>query len=121
MSARLSGLAFPFRIEQGGVAPARGFAKVEQDMRHLLSTRVGERVMLRAYGGGVHRRVQDPNDPALRTLLKHEIEQAVRLYMPEVQLTAPIRVITREEELTVVIEYTANPADFARRLELKIP
>lgn len=123
MSAPLSGIGFPFRILRGGVAPARGVDKLEQDLRLLLSTRIGERVMQRAYGGGVHRRVQDPNDAALRALLRHEIEQALRMYMPEVQLTAPVRVVAaREEQLTVVIEYAAGADDAVRRrLELDVP
>lgn len=117
----LLGFAFPFRIAGGGISPASGFDKIEQNVRHLLSTRLGERVMLRTYGGGVHHRLQSPNDATLRALVKHEIEQALRLYMPEVQLTAPIQLSSDEEELTIIVEYVADPRDLVRRLELQIP
>lgn len=120
MSRSLVGLAFPFRIA-GGARRARDMEKIEQNVRHILSTRLGERVMLRDYGGGVHHRLQSPNDSTLRALVKHEIEQALRLYMPEVRLTAPLKLTSQESELTVVVEYTADPTDVVRRLELKIP
>ncbi len=121
MNQPLVGFAFPFRIVDGGVRQARGLDKVEQNVRHLLSTRLGERVMLRTYGGGVHHRLQDPANSTLRALVKSEIERALRRHLPEVRLTAPIRVEVRESELTIVIEYTAAPQDVVRRLELQIP
>ncbi|HJQ24884.1 MAG TPA: GPW/gp25 family protein [Blastocatellia bacterium] len=119
MNERLMGFAFPFRIN-GGVKRARDFEKIEQNVRHLLSTRLGERAMLRTYGGGLHHRLQSPNDATLRALVKHEIEQALRLFMPEVQLTAPLQVTAKEEELFVVIEYKASPRDLVRRLQLTL-
>jgi phage baseplate assembly protein W len=90
-------------------------------VRHLLSTRLGERVLLRSYGGGVHARLQEASSTTLRALLKHEIEQALRDFMPDLQLAAPIVVRARAEELTIVIEYRADPQDMVRRLELQIP
>jgi phage baseplate assembly protein W len=120
MSTQLEGIAFPFRIERG-VNRARGFDKIEQNVRHLLSTRLGERAMLRSYGGGVHHRLQEPNDSTMRALIKHEIEQALRAFMPEVRLTAPIRISASESEMTVVVEYIADPQDVVRRLTLQIP
>jgi len=120
-NSSLMGVAFPFRIRNGGVARSQGFDKIEDNVRHLLSTRLGERVMLRTYGGGVHHRLQDPNSTTLGALIKHEIEQALRTYLPEVKLTAPIRIRTAASELQIVVEYTADPQDVVRRLELPIP
>ena len=119
MNERLTGFAFPFRIN-GSVKRASDFEKIEQNVRHLLSTRFGERVMLRTYGGGLHQRLQSPNDATLRALVKHEIEQALRLYMPEVQLTAPLNVTSNEAELRVVIDYRANPREVVRRLQFTL-
>jgi phage baseplate assembly protein W len=117
----LKGLSFPFRIEHGGVAQATGFDKVEQDVIHLLSVHLGERTMLRAYGGGVHRRREHPNSPALAALVRHEIEVALRTYMPELRLTAPLSVVARESQLTVEIQYAAAPGDVLRRIEVPLP
>lgn len=121
MNDRLVGFAFPFRIAGGGITRASDFEKIEQNVRQLLSTRLGERVMLRTYGGGVHQRVQEPNDATLRAIIKHEMEQALGTFMPEVHLTAPIQLTSNEEVLTIIIEYVADPRDVVRRLELQIP
>ncbi len=116
----LMGFAFPFRIENGSVARSEGVQKIEDDIRQLLSTRLGERVMLRGYGGGVHHRLQDPNAGTLRALVKREIEDALRTFLPEVRLVAPIRVASREEELSVTVEYVVEPLDVVRHLDLRL-
>lgn len=116
----LLGFTFPFRIQGGGISRTAGFDKVEENLRHLLSTKLSERVMLRTYGSGVHYHLQAPNDTTLRALIKHEIEQALRIYMPEVQLVTPIRVRGEEDELLITIEYTADPQDVVRRLDLQL-
>lgn len=113
------GIAFPFRVA-GHVRAAEGPEKVAQNLRHLLSTRLSERVMLRDYGGGVHSRVHEPNDGTLRALVTYEIEQALVRYMPEVVLVAPPRLRSDGAELHVALEYRAGPAGDARTLELEI-
>lgn len=120
MTSRLMGFAFPFRLEGGSVAQSAGGKKVEENIRHLLSTRLRERLMLRGYGGGVHHRLQDPNAATLRALVKREIEEALRAFIPEVRLIAPIRVASAEEELRITIEYLVEPLDIVRQLELRV-
>jgi phage baseplate assembly protein W len=120
MNEQLVGFAFPFRIN-GSVKRAQNGEKIKANLRHLLHTRLGERVMLRAYGGGVQRHVQESHDSTLRALIKHEIEEALRLFMPEVKLVAPIRLSANEAELTITLEYRANPNDVIQRLELQLP
>jgi phage baseplate assembly protein W len=120
MTTPLLGFAFPFQIVNGGIARARDFEKIEDNVRHALSTRSGERIMLRTYGGGVHHRLQSPNDATLRALIRHEIEEALRVHLPDVHLTAPIQLESREHELRVVIEFVADPRDVVRRFELRI-
>ena len=117
----LTGLAFPFRIDGGGVAQSSGAQKVEEDLIHLLSVRLGERAMLRSYGGSVHGRRQHPNSPALAALVRHEVEVALRTHMPDLRLTAPLTVVADEERLTVQIQYAAAPDDVLRRIEVQLP
>ncbi|QXJ21265.1 GPW/gp25 family protein [Actinomadura graeca] len=121
MTGRLMGPAFPFRIEAGGVARAAGHAKVEDGLRHLLAGRAGERVMLRDYGTAVPARLQEPGSAALAPLLRRDIERALARFMPEVRLTAPVRVTVDGERLTVAVEYAVRPDDVVRRLELDLP
>lgn len=121
MSGPLGGIAFPFRITaRGSVCRASGREKLRQDLRHLLSTRLGERVMLRGYGCGVHHRVQDPNDASLSALIRHEMEESIRQYLPEVQLTAPIRLNAEDEILTIVLEYSVDGSIAVDRAEFRI-
>ncbi len=120
MHERLVGFAFPFRIN-GGVTRARDDKKIGANLRHLLSTRLGERVMLRAYGGGVQSHLQAAHDATLRALIRHEIEEALRIFMPEVKLAAPVRMSASESVLTITVEYRADPHDVIQRLELRLP
>jgi phage baseplate assembly protein W len=124
MSAPLAGPAFPFRIEGGRVARRSGPAKISDDLRHLLSTRLGERVVRRDYGGGVHQRLQDANDHTLRTLIRHEIETALQAFLPQARLLGPIELVARGSELNISFDYRIDPAADAaagpQRVELTL-
>lgn len=111
----------PFRIADGGVRQSTGPQKIADDLRHLLSTRLGERLLRRDYGGGVQHRLQQPNDHTLRTLVRHEIEQALRNHLPQARLTSPVRLTHDESELTVTFDYAIDSAEVAQRVALKLP
>lgn len=117
----LRGMAMPFRISAGGVRCSAGAEKVADDLRHLLSTRLGERLLRRGYGGGVQHRLQQPNDHTLRTLIRHEIEQALRNHLPQARLTGPVRLTHDESELTVTFDYAIDSTEVAQRVALKLP
>ncbi|MFE0250671.1 GPW/gp25 family protein [Streptomyces sp. NPDC059010] len=116
----LGGMSFPFRIEGGRVARRAGAGKLADDLRHLLSVRPGERVLLRDYGGGVQHRLQEPDDGTLRTLIAHEIEQAVRTRLPEARLTSPVRLRRDGHQLVVSFDYVPDPAGLVQRFELPL-
>jgi phage baseplate assembly protein W len=121
VSGALVGFAFPFKVRRGGLERAAGMTKIEQDLRLLLTIRPGERVMARGYGGGVHHRLQEPSAATLRSLLKHDIERALRVYMPAVRLAAPLQVRARNEEVTITIQYSARPSEMVHQLQLRLP
>ncbi|HEV8400833.1 MAG TPA: GPW/gp25 family protein [Gemmatimonadales bacterium] len=81
------GFAFPFRIDplSGGIAWAEGQVKLHGNVMHLLQTNPGERVMRRAYGGGLRDLVQDPNDDVLRALAQHRIGTAIAEHEPRIR------------------------------------
>jgi phage baseplate assembly protein W len=130
VTARLVGFAFPFRIAEAGgaattphtagVVRAADDEKVRDDVAHLLGTRLGERLMARTYGAGVHRSVQEPSSSTLRALVKHEIEQALRIYMPDLRIVSPIELAGGEAELRVSFDYAADPRDVVRRIEVTV-
>ena len=117
----LRGMAVPFRIAAGGVRQSSGSRKVADDLRHLLSTRLGERVLRRGYGAGVQNRLQDPNDDTLHTLVQHEIELALIAHLPEARLTGPIRITHDESELTVAFDYTVAATEPVERVAVTLP
>jgi phage baseplate assembly protein W len=121
MTQQLSGLAFPFGVKDGRVRRSDGFEKVQDDVRHLLSTRLGERTMLRGYGGGVHPHVGQVNDATLAALVRHEITIALRSFMPDVQLVGSIRTAIDGAQLVVSLDYAADPRAIVRRIDVALP
>jgi hypothetical protein len=120
MTAPRAGVAFPFRLSAGRLEGTAGAAKLAEDLRHLLATRTGERPMLRSYGGALHHYRQAPNDATLRALFRHEVEQAIRVFMPEIRLVAPVGVAGREDLVRVTIHYAVEGDPVPRQLELEV-
>lgn len=90
MTLPVTGFAFPFRIDAagGGVARTSGADKIRENIRVILATRLGERVMLRDYGTRVASLVHDPNDEALAVLIRREVQEALLAWEPRVLITA---------------------------------
>ena len=117
----LTGPAFPFRVAGGRVARRSAEDKVRDDVRHLLATRPGERLLRRAYGGGPHRRLQEPQTTALLSLVRHEIELALRQHLPQLRLVGPVHAESdRGGGLRVALDYRLPPDDVVRHLALDL-
>lgn len=117
---QLRGMSMPFRVVDGRIEQSAGADKVADDLRHLLSTRLGERLLRRSYGGGVQHRLQQPNDHTLSTLIRHEIAQALRLHLPQARLTSPIRLTHQGSELTVTFDYAIDSSELPQRVTLNL-
>lgn len=117
----LRGMSMPFRVDGGLIRQSAGADKVADDLRHLLSTRLGERVLRRSYGGGVQHRLQQPSEDTLRTLIRHEIEQALLAHLPLARLVSPIRLTHNESELTVTFDYVIDSSELAQAMALTLP
>lgn len=115
------GMSLPFRVVNGRIGQTSGPDKIAENLRHLLSTRLGERVLRRGYGGGVQQRLQQPNDHTLRSLIRREIEQALRDHLPQARLVSPVRLTHAESELTVTFEYALDSAEPAQQVALTLP
>lgn len=99
------GFAFPFSLADGGVRRASGHEKIRQNIRALLATRFGERVMLRDYGTRIHSLAHDPNDEALAVLVKRQVQECLLAWEPRVLVTG-VGFERREAELYVRVDYT---------------
>ncbi|MEV0644202.1 GPW/gp25 family protein [Phytomonospora sp. NPDC050363] len=115
------GMSVPFRVVGGRVAQTAGPAKITENLRHLLSTALGERLARRGYGGGVHQRLQQPNDHTLRSLVRREIERAMREHLPQARLVTPVRLTHTESVLTVTFDYAVDSSEPAQQVALTLP
>lgn len=93
------GIRFPFRINaNGGVDMSEGEEHLAEGLRHLVSTRLAERVMRRDYGSRVYEVPFDSNDEAVFAFLRRFVIQAAR--------TWERRLIVQDVKMTV--DYKAN-------------
>ncbi|HET6336098.1 MAG TPA: GPW/gp25 family protein [Polyangiales bacterium] len=106
MADQPQGFAFPFAIDArtGGIARAEGAEKLRQNLKHLLLTSVGERAMLREYGGGVRALYQENINDGLLAVARHQITRALVRFEPRI-LPQEVNVVPREGQLFLVVRY----------------
>jgi phage baseplate assembly protein W len=116
----LRGLAFPFRIDgrTGGVAVTEGGDKLKENLKHLLLTRTGERLMLRDYGGGVDQLLHANINDGLIALARHQITRAIVQFEPRV-LPEDVSVVPDNAQLYLRVRYLQ--ADAQRLQTMVIP
>ena len=117
----VQGVAFPFRIDPvtGGVAWASGSDKIRQDVRIILSTRLGERPMLRDFGTRLPSLVHDPNDDVMADLLQNQARQALLQWEPRIMVTS-IQVTQDEGEARMVLNYVHTSEPVANQMILPL-
>jgi len=87
------GASFPLRFtgETGGVAvpdgEAPGHGKIKESIRHILSTRPGERFFLPEFGSRLHELVFQQNDVVLKALARQHIVDAIKRWEKRVKIT----------------------------------
>jgi phage baseplate assembly protein W len=83
-----TGWSFPVRPEQagGGLAYRDGPEKVRQAIELILDTEPGERIMRPTFGCGLRRFLMQPNSVATRALITREVETALTIWEPRIQL-----------------------------------
>ena len=121
MDDEIRGFSIPFRIDPttGGIAVQSGDEKLKENLIHILLTRIGERVMRRAYGGGVHDMLHDPNNDALRTLAQHQIGRAIAEWEPRVLLQG-LDITQQHGELFIHIRYVVRRTRQAESVSLPL-
>jgi phage baseplate assembly protein W len=82
-----SGWAFPLRVnERGGIEMSRGARDVDEAIRLILSTPVGERRMRPTFGCAVHDLIFAPNDSTTHGLIQHYVVEALGLWEPRIDV-----------------------------------
>lgn len=86
------GISFPFRLGvKGGVVMSGTSAlespHIEESIKQILNTTLGERVMEFNIGSNVSYAIFEPNDESAKTLIKYEILKALQTYEPRIEVT----------------------------------
>ncbi len=72
------GMSFPPRVDADGrIAWSEGEENIRENIRVILLTRRGERLLLPDFGGGLDRYLFEPNTAATRQLLQADITRAL--------------------------------------------
>ncbi len=100
------GPKYPFQIDPGtgSVAWSEGEKKVTENVRLILSTRHGERPMIRDFGTTLHQLVQEANDGSLGSLIAKQARESLMQWEPRIVVT-DVRFQQDEGELTVELRY----------------
>lgn len=104
-----TGWGFPpsFEVQRGGVVMASDEDDIEQSLKILLSTRLGERIMLPDYGCNLEDLLFSPMDLTLKTFVRDQVQTAILYHEPRID---PIKVDFSESndlegELLILVEY----------------
>jgi phage baseplate assembly protein W len=99
------GAQIPFAIDAGGsVMWSTGTEKVRQNVRMILSTRLGERPMRRDFGTRIPSLAHEPNDDVLSSLIETQAREALMQWEPRLTVTRS-RVQHGDGLLTMWLDY----------------
>jgi phage baseplate assembly protein W len=86
---------------------------VEQAIRIVLSTALGERIMRPAFGCGIHELVFAPNSAATRGMAEHHVREALLRWEPRIEVLGVTAVSggEQDEELLIGVEYRVRLTD----------
>jgi phage baseplate assembly protein W len=100
------GWSFPpaFNRSFGGVEMLEQEADIASSLEVLLSTALGERVMLPQYGCNLEELVFESLDTRMKTLMADKVESAILYHEPRIELENVLLDESRESEGIVLIE-----------------
>jgi len=80
-----SGVKFPFRINSvGGISMSNGGENIEESVRCIVGTAVGERVMRPTFGCRIHDFVFHPNSSSTAGLVSFYVLEALQKWEPRI-------------------------------------
>lgn len=111
--AAVRGPSYPFAIDPdtGGVAWSTGRRKLADNVRLILTTRVGERPMARDFGTPIHSLVHEPNEGGLARLIARHVREGLMQLEPRI-LVSDIQF--RHDNGMLTLELSYQLADDAR-------
>lgn len=117
----ITGPAIPFAIDPdtGGIKLRSGRDKLAQNVRLILSTRLGERPMNRDFGTQLRSLLQEPNDGSLGALLVRQVRDALAQTEPRV-VVADISFQGEGSELVLILTWLAAGSPQPDRLAIPL-
>jgi uncharacterized protein len=101
------GWPFPLKLRpEGQLRLVGGAEKVRESIWIVLSTAPGERMMLTAFGCGIHDLVFEANTAALRGLVREKVREALLRWEPRIDVL-DVRVETPPAERNQLLIYIA--------------
>jgi phage baseplate assembly protein W len=117
-----SGWAFPLRPDAGGgLGYTSGEANIEQSLRILVQTTLGERVMRPRFGTRARELVFAPGSVQHLRLLETTLQEAVRDYEPRVAVEGVRAEPDRDDETRVIVDLAYRVRQTNTRLNLVFP
>jgi uncharacterized protein len=114
-----AGWAFPLRVNgRGGIELSRGAQDVEEAMRLILATPLGERRMRPDFGCGVSDLTFATNDPTTHGQVEHDVREALELWEPRIQVV-DVRADLEPDadaQVRVEVEYVLRATNELRNL-----
>lgn len=114
------GWSFPptFDNRAKGVLMTQGEDDIRGSLEILLGTRIGERVMRPGYGMSLDRLMFEAIDTALVATLEKDLEFAVALYEPRIDLTELAVMKDQQEEgrLLIILDYVVRSTNTRNNL-----
>ena len=105
----IKGPGFPFAINAstGSVGWSTDNAKLLENVRLILGTRIGERPLNRNFGTPLRDLVNEPNEGGLARLIARHVREALTQLEPRILVT-DINFQTHGGELSLVLNYTTS-------------
>jgi phage baseplate assembly protein W len=117
-----SGLAFPLAIDnRGGLALAHGEGDIEQAIRIILGTALGERLMRPEFGCAIHDLVFDTIDAELVGKIDSAVRVALDRWEPRIDVESVDFELSQMDEGVVEVDVAYRVRATSRRHSLIYP
>jgi phage baseplate assembly protein W len=113
------GWAFPLKIDsQGGISLTTDRNEIEESIRIILQTEIGQRVMRPRFGSRLHELVFAPNNDHTAALARRYVEEALRMWEPRIKtLDIDVKVDPKENSrLLIEINFQVKASNDRRSL-----
>jgi len=105
------GFGFPMRVNAtGGIAMVTDYQELEESMRLILGTAIGERPMRPEFGCRIHDRLFDSINATTFATVEEDVEDAIRMWDPRVNVQEVLVTRHPDMESALLIEIHYTPA-----------